>query len=128
MDKKLNCWEFKKCGREPGGVNAGAMGVCPAARERRLDGVHGGSGGGRACWVVAGSMCGGEIQGTFAHKFEACAKCDFYLTVRREERGMFELSACLLEKLRSIGDRSAVPGGPADLPARRSWWRNAGVA
>jgi len=32
-DKKKNCWEFMKCGREPGGVNAIELGVCRAATE-----------------------------------------------------------------------------------------------
>ena len=27
---KLNCWEFKKCGREPGGTNASQRETCPA--------------------------------------------------------------------------------------------------
>ncbi|MGD0283853.1 MAG: two-CW domain-containing protein, partial [Dissulfurispiraceae bacterium] len=26
----MNCWEFKKCGREMGGVNIEQLGVCPA--------------------------------------------------------------------------------------------------
>jgi hypothetical protein len=29
--KKLNCWEVKKCGREPGGVKVKELGVCPAS-------------------------------------------------------------------------------------------------
>ena len=124
---KLNCWEFKKCGREPGGANERTMGPCPAARERRLDGVHGGRQGGRACWVVAGSMCGGEIQGTFAQKFETCSRCDFYEMVRGEEMGSFNLTPVLLAKLRSIGDRSAVPAAGERLPAVK-WWRGSHVA
>jgi len=27
---KLNCWEFKKCGRQPGGPKVAELGVCPA--------------------------------------------------------------------------------------------------
>lgn len=30
MGMKLNCWEFKKCGREPGGLKARERGACPA--------------------------------------------------------------------------------------------------
>lgn len=51
--KKINCWEFKKCGRESGGAHAYDFGVCPAATEKRLNGTHGGKNAGRACWVVA---------------------------------------------------------------------------
>lgn len=36
--KKLNCWEFKKCGRELGGAHVHDLGVCPATEEKRLDG------------------------------------------------------------------------------------------
>ena len=79
--KKMNCWEFKKCGRELGGARKD-LGVCSAAIERRLDGTHGGSNAGRACWVVAGTMCGGQEQGTFATKYHNCEKCDFYRLVR----------------------------------------------
>ena len=38
--KKQNCWEIKKCGREPGGTHEQAMGVCPASVEVRLDTIH----------------------------------------------------------------------------------------
>ena len=74
---KLNCWEFKGCGREPNGSKVEDLGVCPSSTENRLDGVHGGMNGGRACWVVGGTMCGGEFQGTFAHKYKDCIK--FYV-------------------------------------------------
>ncbi len=63
---KLNCWEFKKCGREPGGAKVEELGVCPAATDCRLDGVHGGHSSGRACWVIAGTYCRGQVQGEFA--------------------------------------------------------------
>ncbi len=82
---KINCWEFKKCGREPGGKKAADLGVCPSATETALDGAHGGKNAGRACWVVAGSLCGGKIQGTYAQKLLNCWRCDFMNTVKREE-------------------------------------------
>ena len=85
MRKKLNCWEFKKCGREPGGENADKLGVCPAATKKRYDGLHGGDNAGRACWLVAGTMCKGKVQGTFAMKYKDCAICDFYCRVKEEE-------------------------------------------
>ena len=98
---KLNCWEFTKCGREPGGVNAEAQGVCPAASESALDGLHGGRNSGRTCWVLAGTLCKGEVQGTFAKKFVNCEACDFYKTVKQEENSRFQLSMVLLSKLKS---------------------------
>lgn len=85
-EKKLNCWEFKKCGREPGGENIETYGVCPAATATSFDGFHGGVCAGRACWAVAGTFCGGQPQGTFARKIKNCAKCDFHQLVITEEK------------------------------------------
>lgn len=98
--KKLNCWEFKKCGREQGGVKAVELGICPSAIETRLDGAHGGTRAGRACWVIAGTLCGGKEQGTFAHKYHNCEKCDFYQTVKKEEGSHYVYSIVLLQKIR----------------------------
>jgi len=97
--KKLNCWEFKKCDRTPGGRKADEFGVCPVTMEKRLDSIHGGLNAGRACWVVAGSMCGNKIQGTFAQKFNNCKTCDFYDAVKKEEFPKFELAGALMKKL-----------------------------
>ena len=99
MEKK-NCWEFKNCGRQPGGAKDNELGVCPAATEKKLDGVHGGTNAGRACWVVAGSLCGGQVQGTFASKYENCSKCDFYTSVWNQEGGSFNYSAVLINRLK----------------------------
>ena len=98
--KKLNCWEFKKCGREQGGMHVKEFGICPAAEESRLDGVHGGTHGGRSCWVLAGTLCKSEVQGTFAQKYKNCQACDFYQAVKEEEFPRFELSATLLARLK----------------------------
>jgi len=97
----MNCWEFKKCGREAGGANAAEFGVCPAFIEKRLDGIHGGVSAGRACWVIAGTYCGGTIQGTFAEKEHNCLACDFYKLVRKEEgeKESFHMSPALMEIL-----------------------------
>ncbi len=97
---KQNCWEFKKCGRQPGGHNVEQFGVCPASVEKRLNGVHGGINAGRACWVIAGTFCRGEVQGEFAKKFKSCRNCEFYLKVKEEEGVDFILSAALLAKLK----------------------------
>jgi hypothetical protein len=80
-----NCWEYKKCGRELGGVNARLFGICPASIDIKFDGVHNGISAGRACWIVAGTMCEGLVMGTFAKKYRDCIRCDFYGLVEREE-------------------------------------------
>lgn len=97
---RQNCWELHRCGRELGGAHVHDLGVCPAATTRTLDGVHGGKNAGRSCWVVAGTLCGGEVQATFAKKFENCQACDFYRKVQKEESGGFQMSIVLLGKMR----------------------------
>lgn len=82
---KLNCWEYKKCGRQPGGHKAEELGICPATVHEQLDGAHGGKNAGRACWAIAGSLCGGKIQGTYAQKLVNCWRCDFMNRVKQEE-------------------------------------------
>ena len=84
-EQKLNCWEFKKCRRELGGDNALELGICPATTNLLLDNVHDGMSAGRACWVVAGTLCGGAVHGTFAQKYRTCGQCDFYEYVKSEE-------------------------------------------
>jgi hypothetical protein len=87
---KANCWEVKKCGREPGGARMAELGACPAPRAN-FSGWNHGTGGGRICWAVAGTLCGGKIQGTFAQKAVNCMACEFYQAVRREEGSAFKL-------------------------------------
>ena len=82
---KINCWEQKKCERQPGGRLAGELGICPASTLEKLNGVHGGKNAGRACWIVAGTFCGGAVQGTEAQKQHNCWKCDLFQLVKKEE-------------------------------------------
>ena len=79
-----NCWEFKNCGRQPGGHKVGELGVCPATSFTRADGFLGGHNGGRACAYVTGTFCAGTIQGTYLDKAKHCEKCEFYNQLRRE--------------------------------------------
>ena len=85
MGSKQNCWDFKGCGRQPGGGKVEHLGECPAATDARGNGVHGGTNCGRVCWGVAGTLCGGEVQGTFAAKLGNCLRCDFYQQVSEAE-------------------------------------------
>jgi hypothetical protein len=81
----LNCWEVMMCGREKGGKNATKYGVCPAAADQSFDGINSGKCGGRICWAVAGTFCGGAPQGSFVEKRSSCLNCDFYQMVQDEE-------------------------------------------
>jgi len=85
----MNCWEFKKCGREPGGEKVYELGICPAATDKTHNGVNNGINGGRYCWKVAGTYCDGKVQGTFALKVMDCIECDFFKTVKNEEGNNF---------------------------------------
>ena len=80
-----DCWDFKKCGRQPGGARASEFGVCPAALETKAHGMNGGHNGGRICWAVAGTLCGDKVQGSFASKLANCVTCDFYRHVHKEQ-------------------------------------------
>lgn len=97
---KQNCWEFKKCGREPGGAKTKDLGVCPASTESRLDGTNEGKNGGRSCWALTGTLCGGQVQGTFAAKVGNCLKCEFYQKVGQEEGVNQEGAKDILAKLK----------------------------
>ncbi|MCI5125617.1 MAG: hypothetical protein D3925_14370 [Candidatus Electrothrix sp. AR5] len=60
-EKSLKCWELNECGREPGGKNVILYGVCPAAIDETINGIHNGKNGGRCSWVVASKF----FEGTF---------------------------------------------------------------
>ncbi|MBF0521431.1 MAG: hypothetical protein HQL24_00075 [Candidatus Omnitrophica bacterium] len=84
MSKK-NCWEHKKCGRELGGEKVLELGVCPVATEQSVNGMNCGINGGRVCWAITGTLCGGKVQGSFALKVDGCIQCEFYELVLQEE-------------------------------------------
>ena len=58
--EKLNCWDFKRCGKNE-------TNDCPAYPKA-----------GRVCYLVAGTLCGGTVQGSYAQKIGNCKQCDFY--------------------------------------------------
>ncbi len=88
MHKKLNCWEYIKCGREPGGANVDKLGVCKAPLTTRLHKVNGGINGGRICWIIAGTYGAYKskfVDCTEAHKISSCLECEFHQKVLEEE-------------------------------------------
>lgn len=88
-----------RCGREPGGREIAQNGVCPAAVEVLVDGINGGTNGGRACWAVSGTLCGSEAKGSFAARMSDCIDCRFYKQVLREEGEAFVPAITILLKL-----------------------------
>lgn len=97
--RQQNCWDAKRCGYEPGGRRTSELGVCPAATESRLDGLHGGFMAGRACWAVPGTYCKGCVNGDFDAKLDVCLDCDFYQAVEREEGTDFLPALTILRRL-----------------------------
>lgn len=97
---KQNCWEFKKCGREPGGIKNQELGVCEAAAQAKVNGVNDGKNGGRACWAITGTLCGGKVQGTFATKLANCMACEFYKLVQSEHGAKIVGSKEILARLK----------------------------
>lgn len=97
---KINCWEFMKCGRQPGGKKVSERGVCPAATESRTDGMNSGSMGGRACWAITGTFCDGTVQGEFALKMSGCIHCEFYRRVAYEEGLGYHGAREILDRLK----------------------------
>jgi uncharacterized protein YunC (DUF1805 family) len=101
---KQNCWEFKKCGREPGGVNS-HNDECPAATFSLADGFCEGKNGGRACVYITGTYCDNKIQGTHREKEKNCQVCGFYNQLRSEckdEMNIFAFDMYSKEKLSEL--------------------------
>lgn len=76
--QKLNCWQFKNCGREKGGLLADVLGECPVSAALKYDGINDGRSAGRACWMIY-KLAAGECSG------QACHTCEFYRRVLFEQ-------------------------------------------
>lgn len=53
----VKCYEVMNCSKKD----------CPCYNKHNM-----------RCWQVAGTFCGGKVQGTFAHKFMSCSECEVY--------------------------------------------------
>jgi two-component system NtrC family sensor kinase len=51
------CYEVKKCTKVD----------CPCYGKEAM-----------RCWQIAGTFCGGEVQGAFAQKYKTCSECEVY--------------------------------------------------
>ncbi len=79
----VRCWEVKNCERE----------ACPAyGHESRP-----------RCWEVAGTLCGGVVQGTFARKLKDCRECEVYQHAREDSIG--DLGETFNEMISILEDR-----------------------
>jgi methyl-accepting chemotaxis protein len=105
-EERMNCWEVEACGLEPEGKNVSTRGICPVAVEERADGIHQGINGGRCCWSITGTLCRGEIQGSYTKKIAACLRCDFYKTVKQEEQYKFQAFSSIRYKMKQYSPNS----------------------
>ena len=56
-DNLVKCWEVKNCDNS----------TCPSYNSSDV-----------RCWQVAGTFCGGAVQGVFANKYGDCRKCEVF--------------------------------------------------
>lgn len=84
--QNANCWEYFKCGCEPGGKSNSRIGICPAASEERYDGINNGTNGGRFCWLVEDTLCNEVAYESFLDKFTQCLDCEFYSMLQSETK------------------------------------------
>ncbi len=59
----IRCWEVKGCQKE----------ACPAYNGKSS-----------RCWLTVGTLCGGEVQGEFAKKYETCFACEVFKIISQE--------------------------------------------
>lgn len=62
-----------ECGREKDGNKMTELGECIASRENL----------GHSCWAIAGTLCGGKVQGTMAQKLGYCTACKVHKLYNR---------------------------------------------
>jgi hypothetical protein len=84
-ERRTNCWEFMKCGREIGGERAEDLGVCAAAVYPHADGINRGVNGGRICWALVGNYSCNAGRSSLAGKQVLCYECEFHKKVLAEE-------------------------------------------
>ena len=117
----MNCWDFRKCGREPGGERAQEHGVCPTALFEAADGYLGGRMGGKACAFLIGTFCCNLVPGTEPGRLKDCPACDFFNHLKDRHGREFSIPAFLA--YRGMKDRtlpnSARPSSAVSAPTAR---------
>lgn len=89
----LRCWEIKKCGHTD----------CPSFLDVKS-----------RCWLKAGTLCEGKIQGDFAKKYESCFNCEVLGLVEDDAlRALYENINILIHHLKER-DAKIVYGSITD--------------
>ncbi|MBF0342808.1 MAG: hypothetical protein HQL06_01125 [Nitrospirae bacterium] len=66
--ERIKCWEYFNCERAKNG--------CCSAYTKSA---------GRRCWLVAGTLSGGEPDCPRAKALKSCKECEFYKKIKRGE-------------------------------------------
>ncbi|HUI45336.1 MAG TPA: hypothetical protein VL122_05030 [Nitrospirota bacterium] len=119
MHEKDELLGIQKVRPPTGGHKAAEFGICPVTTLQTLDGVHGGENAGRACWAIAGSLCGGRIQGTFAQKLQNCWRCEVMNLVKKEENPKRSAFPIPVSAWRSLSKKCRNQGGTPERTGTR---------
>jgi len=65
-NKNMQCWNYNNCGH-------GKDSLCPAGDQK--------AGRSRSCWLVAKTLCGGEVHGKHTERIKSCEGCSFYIYI-----------------------------------------------
>ncbi|MDA8085023.1 MAG: GGDEF domain-containing protein [Nitrospiraceae bacterium] len=95
--RKITCWKIKNCERND----------CPSFQDADC-----------RCWLRAGTLCGGDIQGDFAKKYRSCFECDVLKMLDADPvRSLYENINILIhhlgkrdEKIMSMAIRDQLTG------------------
>lgn len=98
--KRLNCWEFNQCGREPGGSKTNELGVCPSSIHYFYNDVNHGKNAGRFCWSVNGCYATKD-----KNNLTFCLNCNFFKHVSMQEKDAFILLKKDMNAFSEMGKR-----------------------
>ena len=84
-DNRMNCWEFKQCGREPGGRNVEKYGRCSVPVSVEHNGMNNGKNGGRSCWILREAACEKIMRACRVDEIKECRQCRFHIHVKKSE-------------------------------------------
>ena len=102
--KAINCWEYNHCDGGWDDLDTAGSVACPVLLFTSADGLNHGTNGGRICWSIAGSFCGGTSEGKLARERFSCMSCNFYSLVEQEE-GIDRMIVMPYQLKQFIGER-----------------------
>ena len=85
MTNKINCWEYKQCGRGPKQNNIYQPATCHVAEHKVSNDMNSGVNGGRLCWLILEARFRGEVKQFNRDLTYPCFSCDFRYKVMKEE-------------------------------------------